>query len=138
MEEKKDQTPGQTNTNNNDNVNNYGVNNSINNYGVNSGMMGHTIIQGASTEQNAPPNTAQTGVWKAQVIRLVSESKTEEALAEILKIYPSEDIRMQVALLAGRFSQLRIQNIAGILDKNLELKEHSSIRDGILALISRL
>lgn len=131
MEEKKDQTPGQTN-----------VNNSINNYGVNNGMMGHTINQGASNDQKggdaASPDTVQTGVWKAQVIRLVSESKTEEALAEILKTNPSEDIRMQVALLAGRFSQLRIQQIAGILDKGLELKEHSSIRDSILALISRL
>jgi hypothetical protein len=137
MEEKKDQTPDQTNVNN-VNTNNYGVNNSINNYGVNSGVMGHTINQGASNEQHTSPNNAQTGVWKAQVIRLVSESKTEEALAEILKINPSEDIRMQVALLAGRFSQLRIQHIAGILEKDLELKEQSSIRDGILTLISRL
>lgn len=129
MEKKdKEQAPDQSN-----------FNNSVNNYGINNGTMGHSVTTHTSKpEVEKPPvSTVETAIWKSNVVKLVSEGHTEEALAEILKVRPSEEIQMQVALLAGRFSQLKIEKIAGILDKELEFKELNRIRDSILTLISR-
>jgi len=129
MENKnKDQTPGQFN-----------VNNSINNYGTNHGTMGHSVTTNSpkSSADGSVTQNVETAVWKGSVVKLVGEGRTEEALAEILKTRPPEDIRNQAVLLAGRFSQLKIERIAGILEKETELKELSSVREGILLLISR-
>ncbi len=115
------------------------TNNSVNNYGVNHGNMAHSItITGPKPQgDDLSPNSVETGIWKEGAVKLVGESRTEEALAEILKSMPPEDIKMQVILLAGRISQLKIQEIAGIIDKETELRELNNIRNGILTLISR-
>lgn len=126
--ENKSQSPGQIN-----------INNSVNNYGVNHGAMGHSVSTSNSKPQtdDTPAQNIDTAIWKGSVVKLVGEGRTEEALAEILKTRPPEDIRNQAVLLAGRFSQLKIERIAGILEKETELKELNNIRDGILLLISR-
>ncbi|MBN8678565.1 MAG: hypothetical protein J0M29_10090 [Chitinophagales bacterium] len=115
------------------------INNSVNNYGINHGNMGHSITtsDAASKAGDLHPPSVEKAVWKGTVIKLVGEGRAEEALAEILKTSPPEDIRNQVVLLGGRLSQLKLERIAGILDKGIELKELSSIREGILLLISR-
>ena len=116
------------------------INNSVNNYGTNNGNMGHTVTIAVPQSQvgDAPPNSVETAIWKGNVVKLVSEGRTEEALAEILKTRPTEETRNQVILLAGRFSQLKIERIAGVLDKEMELRELNKIRESILTIISRI
>ena len=129
--EKKDteHTPGQIN-----------ISNSVNNSGFNFGNMGNTInINSGQKPQvgDLPSNSPETTMWKANVVKLVSEGRAEEALAEIMKASPRDDIRMQVAMIGGRYSQWRIGKIAGVLDRETEVKELNSIHDAILTLVSR-
>jgi Effector-associated domain 11 len=114
------------------------INNGFINYGPNHGNMANTI----NINEQKPPvhnpqaHAVETAIWKAAAIQLVSEGRTEEALAEILKSMPPEDIQTHVALLAGRISQLKKDGIAGIIDKDTELKELNNIRNGVMTLIS--
>lgn len=130
MENKdKDQTFSQSN-----------INNSVNNYGINNGNMGHSVNINVPQPKvgDAPTDSVETAIWKGNVVKLVGEGRTEEALAEILKTRPPEATRNQVVLLAGRFSEIKIEKIAGILDKEVEFRELNRIREGILTIISRI
>lgn len=130
MENKdKDQTFKQSN-----------INNSVNNYGINNGNMGHSITITVPQPQvgDTPPDAVETALWKGNVVKLVGEGRTEEALAEILKTRPPEATRNQVILLAGRFSEIKIEKIAGVLDKEVEFRELNRIRESILTIISRI
>jgi hypothetical protein len=117
------------------------INNSVNNYGVNNGNMGHSIninVPQPQVGDAPPPDAVETAIWKGNVVKLVGEGRTEEALAEILKTRPPEATRNQVVLLAGRFSEIKIEKIAGILDKEVEFRELNRIRESILTIISRI
>lgn len=117
-------------------------NNSGNIYGNNSGN-NYGVVNNSvniSTQNPVPADdkihTVEKAVWKSNVVHLVSEDRLEQALAEILKLQPPDDIQNQVVLLGGRLSQLKIQSIAGIINKEMELMEINKVRNGIMTLIS--
>ena len=118
------------------------VDNSSNNiYGVVYGNVGNTtnnITGPRPQEGDRPVDPVERGIWKSGVVDHVANGRMKEALAEILKTRPPEEVLHQVALLSGRLSQLEIQTMAGIINKELELEELNKIRTGILTLISRL
>lgn len=114
------------------------TNNIINSHGTNYGIIGNSVtITGPKPPGGEPPHPVETAIWKGTVVQLVSAGQMEEALAEILKARPPQDVQTQVTLLAGRFSQLKIEEIAGVLDQEMKFMELNRIRDGILTLISR-
>lgn len=136
MEKKEEnKTPNQSQTTNN-------VTNSGPNYGTIAGEVNFGGLRPSTDSPLKPkteeqPTPVEQAIWKSNVVELISKGQTKEALAEILKTNPPEDIRNQIALLAGRLSQLELEKIAGISDKSLELLELNNIRNGILTLISR-
>ena len=115
--------------------------NNFTNIGPNYGIIAGSVHMGdfkAKATEEQPAGPVETAVWKSSVVELVSKGLTKEALAEILKTKPSEDITHQVALLSGRLSQVEIGRIAGIIDEDKETIELARIRDGILTLVSRI
>ncbi len=115
------------------------INNSINISGSNHGTVGHTVNINSPKPLagDAPQSPVETALWKERVVQFVMEGRMEEALGEILKTRPAEDMHKHIILLAGRYSQLKIEKIAGGIDKEMEIMELNRIRDGILTLVSK-
>ncbi len=115
------------------------INNSIHISGGNSGIVGHTvnISNPKPPAAETPHAPVETSLLKSRVVQLVMDSQIEEALGEILKTKPPEEVQKNIILLAGRFSQLKIEKIAGSIDKEMQIMELNRIRDGILTLVSK-
>ena len=116
-----------------------GANNSVNNYGTVYGTFAGTVNFNGPIDPkkgNLPRTPVETAVWKGTVVKLVGEGLIDQALAEIVKANPPEEIKRQAILIAGRSSHIKIESMAGTIDKEMELKELSKIRQSIMTLIS--